>query len=128
MSYFEKFNSIMSKKYSPDNESEVRFLFKENRTGNKYIVEVIHGKCNIIDVSEKDDEFTIREEKYDDNQPVESSKEYIDLVFDSTEEIFDKIIDDEEDYTGVDAYFDGDLELEGDRAYLEDLFDCFGIV
>lgn len=49
-----------------------------------------------------------------------------DLTIISSTDVFERIM--KEETTGVDCYFVGDLELEGDRLRLEDLFEVFGIV
>ncbi len=110
MTFFEKFQSTMLQKYEDkDRDRKFKFLFVVVDLEEKYVVEVSKtGECTISVCYEDNYEF--------------------DLVIEAEQEIFEKIIDDDSELTGVDAYFEGDLELEGDRTYLEDLFEVFGIV
>jgi alkyl sulfatase BDS1-like metallo-beta-lactamase superfamily hydrolase len=108
MAFFEKFQNTMLQKYENKNR-EFKFLFVVVDLEEKYVVEVSEAEeCTISVCYEDNDEF--------------------DLVIEAEKKIFEKIIDDDNELTGVDAYFEGDLELEGDRTYLEDLFEVFGIV
>ncbi len=58
----------------------------------------------------------------------ETESKECDLEFTAAKEIYNRIIDEDDILTGVDSYFSGDLELDGDRGKLEDLFEVFGIV
>lgn len=109
MSYFEKFKDKMMERYDKSKESEFVFLFKVIDCAESIIIKVQNKECNIF--KETDDNIY----------------EY-DLVVEGTKEIFERIVDEKDELTGVDAYFEGDVELEGDRSYLEDMFEVFGIV
>ena len=90
-------------------DREFCFLFEVENCDNTIEVKVNSGKLAIALIDK------VNMENYD-------------LIFSSDSSVFDRIIDSYDELTGVDAYFAGDLELTGDRNYLEDLFEVFGIV
>lgn len=111
MGYFDFFSQQMKEKFDQEAAKlrKFNFLFEVENCNEAIEVHVAEGKLSFSTVDDAD---------YDNYE----------LVIATNSEIYDRIISDEDELTGVDAYFAGDLETMGDRSYLEDLFEVFGIV